>query len=148
MVHQTHDLRKYIVNDIFCCLYFSSGLLQINDNHREILIQAMKQLVAILSSKKLYPASKKVVIGKETAQCTHKLEFLSVQHKFTHAVSLEISSHLWNQLLLGFHPGQLSFIFHASSDTLVTAIYIVGKFKLVLFVAFVNPPTYNYMYVF
>ena len=69
-------------------------MLQINDNHQEILIQAMKQLVAIPSSKKSYPASKSAAIGKETAQCTHKLESLSVQQKFKDAVSLEISSHL------------------------------------------------------
>ena len=98
-------------------LDFGSGLLQINDNHREILSQARKQLVTIPTTKKLYLASKKIVIDKETTQCTHKL---SVQCKFKDAVSLESSSHLWNRLLLGFHPGQLSFILRASSDTLPT----------------------------
>ena len=67
----------------------------------------------------MYLASKKVAIDKETAQCTHKLEFLSVQCKLKDAASLETSSHLWNRPLLGFHPGQLS-ILHASSDTLPT----------------------------
>jgi len=43
-----------------------------------------------------------------------------VQCKFSDAAFLETSNHLWNRLLLGFHPGQLSFILRASSDTLPT----------------------------
>ena len=38
-------------------LDFDSGLLKINDNHREILTQARKRLVAIPFAKKLYLAS-------------------------------------------------------------------------------------------
>jgi len=33
-----------------------------------------------------------------------------------------MSTHLWNRLLLGFHPGQLSFILRASCDTLPTLV--------------------------
>ena len=65
------------------------GLLQINDNDHEILTQARKKLVAILSVKKLYLASKKVAIDNGTAQCTCKLQSLSVQCKFKDATSLE-----------------------------------------------------------
>ena len=65
------------------------GLLQINDNHHEILTQARKKLVAFLSVKKLYLASKKVAIDNETAQCTYKLQSLSVQCKYKDATSLE-----------------------------------------------------------
>ena len=35
---------------------------------------------------------------------------------------LESSCKTWNRLLKGFHPGQLSFLLHAASDTLPTAV--------------------------
>ena len=34
---------------------------------------------------------------------------------------LEISCRTWNKLMSGFHPGQLSFLLRASSDTVPTA---------------------------
>ena len=52
--------------------------------------------------------------------CTDKLNSLSVQCKFGDAATLELSTHLWNRLLVGFHPGQLSIVLRAASDTLPT----------------------------
>jgi len=63
---------------------------------------------------------KKVATAEEKALCMQKLNFLSVQCKFKDAAVLELSTRLWNRLLFGFHPGQLSFVLRASSDTLPT----------------------------
>ena len=103
-------------------LDFGSGLLQINDEQRGILTQARKQLSSILSAKKLYHTCKKVATTEEKVLCTDKLDSLNVQCKFKDAASLKMSTRLWNRLLLGFHPGQLSFVLRASSDTLPTPI--------------------------
>jgi len=59
---------------------------------------------------------------RETALCQGKLDTLSVQCKFEDSATLEAESKLWNRLLLGFHPGQLSFVLRASSDTLPTPL--------------------------
>jgi len=57
-----------------------------------------------------------------TSQCKDHLQTLSVQSKFEGSAELEDSCKTWNQLLSGFHPGQLSFLLHAASDTLPTAV--------------------------
>jgi len=59
---------------------------------------------------------------KYTSQCKDHLQTLSVQSKFEDSVELEESYKAWNQPLSGFHPGQLSFLLHAASDTLPTAV--------------------------
>ena len=91
-------------------LDFGSGMLQINDKHHQILAQAREQLNSIPCAKKLYHACKKVATAEGKALRAQKLDSLSVQCKFKDAAFLEMSAHLWNRLLLGFHPGQLSFI--------------------------------------
>jgi len=91
-------------------LDIGSGMFQINGRHHGI------QLISIPSAKKLYHACKTIAAAEEKAQCVQKLNSLSVQCKFSDAAFLETSNQLWNRLLLGFHPGQLSFILRASSD--------------------------------
>ena len=56
------------------------------------------------------------------SQCRDHLQTLSVQSKFKGSVELEESCKTWNRLLSGFHPGQLSFLLRAASDTLPTAV--------------------------
>ena len=103
-------------------LDIGSGMFQINGRHHGILSQAREQLISIPSAKKLYHACKTIAAAEEKAQCVQKLNSLSVQCKFSDAAFLETSNQLWNRLLLGFHPGQLSFILRASSDTLPTPL--------------------------
>ena len=57
-----------------------------------------------------------------TSDCESHLNHLSVQCKFLDSARLETSCRTWNKLLSGFHPGQLSFLLRASSDTLPTAV--------------------------
>ena len=45
-----------------------------------------------------------------------------MQCKFLDSARLETSCKTWNKLLTGFHPGKLSFLLRASSDTLPTAV--------------------------
>jgi len=56
------------------------------------------------------------------SQYEDRLQMLSVQSNFEGSVELEESCKTWNQLLSGFHPGQLSFLLYAVSDTLPTAV--------------------------
>ena len=56
------------------------------------------------------------------SQCENHLQTLTVQSKFGCSAELESSCKTWNRLLAGFHPGQLSFLLQAASDTLPTAI--------------------------
>ena len=101
-------------------LDFGSGMLQLNDRHHEILSRAREQLNSIPCDKKLYHKCKKVANAEEGVTCTQKLDSLSVQCKFKDAAFLEMSTCLWNRLLLRLHLGQFSFILRASSDTLPT----------------------------
>ena len=58
-------------------------------------------------------------------ECSHyndHLDTLSVQCKLKDSVCLEACYGTWNSLMLGCHPGQLSFILHVASDTLPTAV--------------------------
>ena len=100
----------------------SSNFLQINSSHQELLNEARAQLDSIPTARKLYTASKHLAISRELTLCKEKLDTLSVQCKFESSAVLEADSKLWNRLLLGFHPGQLSFVLRASSDTLPTPL--------------------------
>ena len=48
------------------------------------------------------------------------LDQLTIQYKFLDFAKLETSCRTWNKLLAGFHPGQVSFLLRAASDTLPT----------------------------
>ena len=58
-------------------------------------------------------------------QCEDHLQSLSVQSKFQNSAELETSCRTWNRLVMGFHPGQLSFLLRAASDTLPTAVNLL-----------------------
>ena len=50
------------------------------------------------------------------------LQTLSVQSKFADSAELETSCRTWHRLLSSLHPGQLSFLLRAASDTLPTVM--------------------------
>jgi len=58
-----------------------------------------------------------MLFGKITSECEAHLRTLSVQSKFADSAKLERSCRTWNRLMAGFHPGQLSFLLWAASDT-------------------------------
>ena len=70
----------------------------------------------------LYLLSKKMLSVGECSRYNDHLDTLSVQCKLKDSVSLEACCGTWNRLMLGCHPGQLSFILRAASDTLPTAV--------------------------
>jgi len=111
-----------LIQELALQVNLSSDLLQINISHQELLYQARAQLDGIPTARKLYTASKQLAVSRETTLCQEKLDTLSVQCKFGNSATLEADSKLWNRLLLGFHPGQLSFVLRASSDTLPTPL--------------------------
>ena len=69
-----------------------------------------------------YVISKKMLSVGECSHYNDHLDTLSVQCKLKDSVSLEACCGTWNRLMLGCHPGQLSFILRAASDTLPTAV--------------------------
>ena len=70
----------------------------------------------------LYLLSKKLLSATECSRYDDHLDSLTVQCKLRDSVHLETCCGSWNRLLLGCHPGQFSFILHATSDTLPTAV--------------------------
>ena len=85
------------------------------------------QLSALPSARSLYVKAKHLLRDhllrdRTTIQCNDHLQTLSVQSKFEGSAELEDSCKTWNWLLSGFHPGQLSFLLRAASDTLPTAV--------------------------
>ena len=54
------------------------------------------------------------------------LQTLSVQSKFQGSADLETSCRTWTRLVNGFHPGHLSFLLCTASDTLPTAVNLLG----------------------
>ena len=70
----------------------------------------------------LYLLSKKLLAAVECSRYDDHLDTLSVQCKLKDSVCLESCCKTWNRLLLGCHPGHLSFILQAVSDTLPTPV--------------------------
>ena len=97
--------------------------MQIEDNTYIILLSAKKQLSTLPSAYSFLRDQTKHLLRDYTAsRSKDHLQKLSVQSKFGGSAELEESCKTWNWLLSGFHPGQLSFLLHAESITLSTAI--------------------------
>ena len=103
-------------------LHLGNVALQIKDNEYSILANARKQLSVLPSARSLYLKAKSQATQYNKLQCENHLQKLTVQSKFSSSAELERSCKTWNRLLAGFHPGQLSFLLRAASDTLPTAI--------------------------
>ena len=103
-------------------LHLGNVALQIKDNEYSILANAWKQLSVLPSARSLYLKAKSQATQYNKLQCENHLQKLTVQSKFSSSAELERSCKTWNRLLAGFHPGQLSFLLRAASDTLPTAV--------------------------
>jgi len=103
-------------------LHLGNVAMQIEDNTYSILSNAKLQLSKFPSARSLYVKAKHLLRDYTTGQCEDHLQSLSVQSKFEDSTKLEDSCKTWNRLLSSFHPGQLSFLLRAASDTLPTAV--------------------------
>ena len=74
------------------------------------------------TARSLYAGAENQLLGEVKSTCENYFQPLSVQCKFADSAELEASCRTWNRLLSGLHPGQLSFLLRAASDTLPTAM--------------------------
>ena len=118
-VSTSSDLR---LQELGLQLQLGNVALQINDNDYSILSIARKQLSTLPSARSLYVKAKNQLRDYTKSQCENHLQTLSVQSKFEGSAELENPCKTWNRLLKGFHPGQLSFLLRAASDTLPTPV--------------------------
>ena len=102
-------------------LHFHLGdnLLQFQEQDYSILSDAQSQLSNMPSAQSLYKKAKDQLSSVLVSENEAHLKQLT---KFLDSARLETSCKTWNKLLTGFHPGQLSFLLRASSDTFPTAV--------------------------
>jgi len=103
-------------------LQLGKDFLQVQDNNYSILTAAKKQLTDFPFARSLYLKAKHQLSDETKSRYENHLQTLSVQGKFNDSAKLEATCGSWNRLLSGFHPGQLSFLLRASSDTLPTEV--------------------------
>ena len=103
-------------------LQLGKDFLQVRDKDYSTLMAARKQLSTLPLARSLYLKAKHQLLNDTKSDCEDHLRTLSVQCKFEDSAKLEATCKTWNRLLSGFHPGQLSFLLRASSDTLPTAV--------------------------
>jgi len=103
-------------------LHLGNVAMQIEDSTYSILLNAKKQLSTLPSARSLYVKTKHLLRDHIASQCRDHLQTLFVRSKFKGSAELEESCKTWNWLLSGFHPGQLSFLLRAASDTLPAAV--------------------------
>ena len=87
-----------------------------------ILSDAQKQLSALPSARSLYLKAKHQLEHHTRREYEDHLQTLTVQSKSANSAELESCCRTWNRLVAGFHPGQLSFLLRAASDTLPAAL--------------------------
>jgi len=93
-------------------LHFGNVLLQFQLQDYSILSAAWSHLSPMPLAWSLYKTA------KATPDCETHFNHLNIQSKFLDSARLETSYRTWNKFLSGFHPGQLSFLLRAFSDTL------------------------------
>ena len=103
-------------------LQLGKDFLQVQGNDYSILTAAKKQLTDFPFARSLYLTAKRQLSEETKSCCENHLQTLSVQCKFNDSAKLEATCGSWNCLLSGFHPGRLSFLLRASSDTLPTEV--------------------------
>ena len=103
-------------------LHLGNVLLQLQLQDYSILSAAQSHLSSMPLARSLYKTAKAQLTKLVTKDCESHLNDLSVQCKFLDSARLETSCRMWNKLLSGFHPGQLSFLLRASSDTLPSPV--------------------------
>jgi len=92
--------------------------LQTQASDYQLLSKAHLQLSSFPMAYPLYLLSKKLLRADELSRYDNHLDNLSVQCELEDSVCLESSCRTWSRLLLGCHPGHLSFILRAASDIL------------------------------
>jgi len=97
--------------------------LQTSDADYSLLKSACEQLSLLPTARSLYLKAKHLLFNTITSESETHLQTLSVQSKFGDSAQLERSCRTWHCLTSGFHPGLLSFLLQAASDTLPTAVY-------------------------
>ena len=103
-------------------LHLGQEFLQFQDCDYSILSTARKQLSSLPTARSLYVTAKTQLLSEVKSTSEDHLQTLSVQCKFADSAELETSCRTWNRLLSSMHPGQLSFLLRAASDTLPTAM--------------------------
>ena len=103
-------------------LRLGQDFLQVQNSDYSLLLAAKKQLSALPSARSLYLRAKHLLSNDTKSACVDHLHTLTVQSKFEDSAKLETACGTWNRLLSGLHPGQLSFVLRASSDTLPTEV--------------------------
>ena len=96
--------------------------VQTQDADHDILSKARSQISSFLIARPLYVLSKKILMTNEYSQYQDHLDTFSVQCKVKDSLCLETHYGTWNRLMLGCHPGQLSFILRAACYMLPKAM--------------------------
>ena len=90
---------------------------EISDLARDALSTAINSIASI-NRKTLHKSACSIHVEARKEKWDSNLDKLTVQRKFSDACSLEKENRVWNRILGGLPPGQLSFILLAASDTL------------------------------
>ena len=93
----------------------------ISDCARDALSTAIRSIESI-NRKTLARRARVIHVEARQEKWDSSLEKLKVQRKFGDACSLEKENKVWNRIMDGLPPGQLSFILRAASDTLPTPL--------------------------
>ena len=96
--------------------------VQTQDVDHDILSKARSQISSFPIARPLYVLSKKILMTNEYSQYQDHLDTFLVQCKVKDLLCLETRYGTWNRLMLGCHPGQLSFILRAACYMLPTAM--------------------------
>ena len=103
-------------------LHLGNDFLQFQNQDYSILSASQSQVSNMPSARSLYKEANDQLSSKITSDSEVHLNQLTVQCKFLDSARLKTSCRTWNKLMTVFHPGQLSFLLRASSDTLPTAV--------------------------
>ena len=94
---------------------------EISNLSRDALPTAINSITSI-NRKTLHKSACSIHLEARKEKWDSNLDKLTVQRKFSDACSLEKENSVWNRILDGLPPGQLSFILRAASDTLPTPL--------------------------
>jgi len=112
-------LRPYASGVRCAPTLIGKDFLQFQECDYSILSDASKQLSALPTAKSLYIKAKSHLLNEVKSTCKDHLQTLS---EFGDSAELEASCRNCNRLLSSLHPGQLSFLLLAASDTLPTTM--------------------------
>ena len=86
------------------------------------MLSPQPSTVQSISRKAIPKSARAVHVEARKEKWDLKLEKLTVQTKFSDACSMEKENRVWNRIKDSLPPGQLSFILHATFDTLPTPL--------------------------